>query len=153
MSIFTNCWCMRGSRKYCPRGSNFDNAFFSWREERWSKCHNMRANIECWLGSLVLFQGIGTSIAMKLYILWIFRGGAGPGPLSPLWIRPCRGQTHIVGIVHTYGVVQLWVSVALYKWSSEGWIVHSRYLCMQIMAVCDRFFQLIDLMESTKTDC
>ena len=48
----------------------------------------MMPNIECRLGSLVLFQGIGTSIAMKLYIFVNFRGGggggAGPGPLSPM---------------------------------------------------------------------
>ena len=29
---------------------------------------------ECWLGSLVNFQGIRTSIAKKPYILWFFRG-------------------------------------------------------------------------------
>ena len=44
-------------------------------------------NIECWLGSFVLFQGILTSIAKKPYILVIFMGG--PDPLFPLWIREC----------------------------------------------------------------
>ena len=31
-----------------------------------------RPNIECWLGSFVIFLGIGTSIAKKLYIFVIF---------------------------------------------------------------------------------
>ena len=44
-------------------------------------------NIECWLGSLVIFQGIRTSIAKKPYIFVIFRGGGGGGsgpPVPPL---------------------------------------------------------------------
>ena len=84
-----------------PRGSNFDNVFD----------HNKRViigppgkrhlngvslasrwclNIECWLGSFVIFLGIRTSIAQTLYIFVIFQGGrGGPDPLSPLWVRPC----------------------------------------------------------------
>ena len=47
-------------------------------------------NNECWLGSFVIFQGIGTSIAKKPYIIVIFQGGWGSDPLSPpLWIGPC----------------------------------------------------------------
>ena len=45
-------------------------------------------NIECWLGSFVIFKLIRTSIAMKPYIFVIYTGGGGPDPLSPLWIRP-----------------------------------------------------------------
>ena len=50
-------------------------------------------NIECWLGSLVIFQGIRTSITKKSYIFVIFRGGGGPDPLSPplricTWLKP-----------------------------------------------------------------
>ena len=40
-------------------------------------------NIECWLGSLVIFQGIQTSIARKPYIFVVFQGGSGP-PVPPL---------------------------------------------------------------------
>ena len=96
---------MRGSRKFCQRGSKFDNVFFSWWGDRGSKCHYKWAtidppakhhlngvllagrwwtNIECWLGSFVIFQGILTSIAKKPYIFFIFQGD--PDPLSPLWI-------------------------------------------------------------------
>ena len=39
-------------------------------------------NIENWLGSFVIFQGIWTSIAKKPYILWFFDGWG-----VPLWIR------------------------------------------------------------------
>ena len=35
----------------------------------------MMANIECWLGSFVIFQGIRTSIGRKHYIFVIFQGG------------------------------------------------------------------------------
>ena len=38
-------------------------------------------NIECWLGSFVIFQGVRTSIAKKPYIFVIFQGGQ--DPLSP----------------------------------------------------------------------
>ena len=99
-----------GSRKFCQRGSAFDNVFFlSWWAERWSKYHNKRTNIgvpakrhlngvslsyrrwpniECWLGNLVFFQGKWTSIARKPYSFMIFQGG-GCRPLYPLWLHPC----------------------------------------------------------------
>ena len=43
-------------------------------------------NIEYWLGSFLIFQGIPTSIAKKPSIFVIFQGGGGGGPdsLSPL---------------------------------------------------------------------
>ena len=49
-------------------------------------------NIECWLGSFVIFQGIRTSITKKTYIfvVFFFRGVGGLNPLSPLWIRTCQ---------------------------------------------------------------
>ena len=49
-------------------------------------------NIECWLGSFVIFKGIETSIAKKPNISVIFQGGGGPDPLSPLWTRPWYDQ-------------------------------------------------------------
>ena len=42
-----------------------------------------RPNIECWLGSFVIFQGIRTSIAKKTYIFVIFRGTGPPAPPPP----------------------------------------------------------------------
>ena len=45
-------------------------------------------NIECWFGSHLIFQGIGTSIARKPYIFVIFQGGSGPPVPPPL------GSTH-----------------------------------------------------------
>ena len=42
-------------------------------------------NIECWLGSFMIIQGILTSIAKKPYIFVIFQaGGEVPDPLPPL---------------------------------------------------------------------
>ena len=76
---------MHRSRKFCQRGSNFDSFFLVYKG---SEYHYRQAiicqwwpNIECWLGSFVIFQGIWTSIAKKPYIFVIFQGG--PDPLSP----------------------------------------------------------------------
>ena len=38
-------------------------------------------NIECWIGSFVIFKGTRTSIAKKPYIFVIYQGGYGP-PVS-----------------------------------------------------------------------
>ena len=86
--------------------------FFSWWWYKGSKCRFKLAiirppakrhlngvslacrwwpNIECYLGSLVPFQGIRTSIAMKPYIFVIFQGVL--IPFHPLWIHPCLGPT------------------------------------------------------------
>ena len=50
-------------------------------------------NIECWLGSFVIFQGMRTSIAQKPYIFVIFQGGGGSGPsvthLDPPMYHAC----------------------------------------------------------------
>ena len=43
----------------------------------------MMANIECWLGSFVIFKGIQASIAKKFYIFVIFQGGGGVGVRTP----------------------------------------------------------------------
>ena len=72
--------------------------FFFLYNEGWEKYHHKRAingppakrhlngvslacwwwpNIERWLGSLVIFQGIWTRIAKKPYIFVIFQGGGG----------------------------------------------------------------------------
>ena len=44
-------------------------------------------NIECWISSFVIFQGIQASIATKPFIFVIFQRGGGGGGRSPLWIR------------------------------------------------------------------
>ena len=72
------------------RGSNF----FLMRGERiqiaLKACHHRSdsetpcINIECWLGSFVIFQGIRASIAEKPYIFVIFQGWGVPDPLPPL---------------------------------------------------------------------
>ena len=113
--VYTNLE-LRGARKFCQRGSNFDVVccFFV----RFlgligvggggSKYYYKRAiigppvqhhlnglllacrwwpNIECWLGRF--FHGIQTSIAMKPYIFVIFQRGSGSTVPPPLWIRAC----------------------------------------------------------------
>ena len=49
--------------------------------------------IECWLGSLVIFRGSRSILLGNSIFLWCFRGGGGPDPLSPLWIRPFASIT------------------------------------------------------------
>ena len=91
---------IHGSRKFCQRGSNFDNSFslffvFSFWGKRGSKYHYQQTggpsrpaggllacwwwpNIECWPGSFVIFRGPWP------VLLRIFRGSRLP---APLWIR------------------------------------------------------------------
>ena len=57
----------------------------------------MMANMECWLGSFVIFQGIPTSIAKKPYSLAIFRGG-GKDPPVPIQIPACLWWLHYIAI-------------------------------------------------------
>ena len=59
------------------------------------------SNIECWVGSFVIFLGIRTNIAKELYSFVIFQGG-GPD-LSPLWMRACLCS----GVSSTYEQVYL----------------------------------------------
>ena len=98
---------MQRSRKLCQRGSKFDVFFFScWGERgskylcKWAiihppaKCHlngvclvcRWCPNIECWLGSFVIFQGVRTSIAKKPYNFVIFQEE--PRPSVPPLDRP-----------------------------------------------------------------
>ena len=62
--------CMRGSRKFYQRGSNFDNVFFSFLVDEGRADPNTGTTIsgllstcrwcpyiKCWLGSFVIFQG------------------------------------------------------------------------------------------------
>ena len=53
------------------------------------------ANIECWLGSFVIFVnflGIKTNIAKKPYTFCYFSGGGGGGPETPapIWVCACH---------------------------------------------------------------
>ena len=66
---------MLGSRKIFQRVSKFFLNGVSPAGPWWP-------NIECWLGSFVIFQGIRTSIAKKPYIFVIFQGGGGQDGLS-----------------------------------------------------------------------
>ena len=98
-------YVMRGSGKFCQRGSNYDKVFFSFMRggggriqipllaghqrpacETPFNAFRWRAddsNMECWLGSFLIFQGISTSIAKEPYIFVIFQGRGGGGPLAP----------------------------------------------------------------------
>ena len=80
------------SRKFCQRGSNFDNVFFFYHYYKYLVDEGREdPNIECLVA--LKFKGIRTSIAGKPYLfLRFFRGGGGrPDPLTPplLWIRVC----------------------------------------------------------------
>ena len=55
-------------------------------------------NIECWLGSFVIFQGIRTSAAEKPYSVVIFRGGGGGGVPTPC--PPLSGSAY--AFLHDY---------------------------------------------------
>ena len=119
MSSCVYVCCIRGSRKFSQRGSNFDNFFNLMRGEgiqipllyvgnhwpaselpfKWLSlaCQGW-PNIECWL---VIFQGIRTSIAKKPYIFVIFQVGSGPhvplsGSAHQLYIYKCTRLEFII---------------------------------------------------------
>ena len=87
---------MRGSRKFCQRGSEVDNFFLvdegiedpnttingpSSARQR----NAIEMAFRCrWLCSFVIFQGIRTSIAKIHYIFVIFQRGSGPPVPPPL---------------------------------------------------------------------
>ena len=94
---------MCGSRQFCQRGSNYGNLFLSLffvhggegeNESNATVCGSSSTrlrnaiNIDCWLCSFVIFQGIQTSIAKKPYICDFSSGGPKPHVHS-LWIRAC----------------------------------------------------------------
>ena len=94
---------MRGSRKFCQRGSNSDNVLFriapkvvlinaKWHQ-KWAIIGPPRKrhlnvslvgrwwpNIEFWFGSFAIFQGIWPIIAKKPYTFLVFMG------VQTLWI-------------------------------------------------------------------
>ena len=49
----------------------------------------MVSELECWLSSFKIFQGIRTSIAKNPYIFVFLGEGGGPDTLSPFWIHGC----------------------------------------------------------------
>ena len=107
---------MRGSRELCQRGSKFDNVVLVDEGDRGSKYRYKWAiigptakrhlngvslagrwwpDIKFWLGSFVIFQGAGTSIAKKPYMFVIFQGVWTPcPPLDP----PMNFTPNLVGV-------------------------------------------------------
>ena len=107
--------CQRGSIRFCQRGSNSTLTtfffFFVGREDPNNTTKRRPSssrqtitflngvslagrswpNIDCWLGSFVIFQGIRTSIAKEPYSIVIFRGGGErryPYPCPPPHLDP-----------------------------------------------------------------
>ena len=96
------CIIMRESSKFCQRGSNFDNVFFSWWEEGGPKYHYKRTilgppakrlraddgpTLNAGLVALYFFRGSGPVLLRNPIFFIFFSGGeGGPDPLSPLWI-------------------------------------------------------------------
>ena len=108
---------LRGSRKFCERGSDTDNFFLYYFitllvEKSGVKYHykgiivgppakrhfngvslacRWWPNMECWFGSFAIFQGSGPVLPWDPIFLWFFRGGGGPDPLPP---PPTTGSAH-----------------------------------------------------------
>ena len=78
--------CMRGYRKFCQRGSKFDNGVLWW--DRGSKYHyKWWPNVAAGLVALWFFRGSGPVLLRNPIFLWIFRGG-GSGPSRVSLHRP-----------------------------------------------------------------
>ena len=101
-----------GSRKFCQRGSNFENVFFFLSlmgggmiqipllsGHHWpapaklgvSLACRLWPNIECWLGSFTVLRASGPVLLKKTYIFVIFQVGGGGGP-DPC---PLSGSGHV----------------------------------------------------------
>ena len=86
---------MCGSRKFCQALTTFFIFLvYEGREDPSTTLNGVSLacrwwpNIEFWLGSFVIFQGIWTNIAKKPYIfLWFFGGGGRIPSPPPHWIR------------------------------------------------------------------
>ena len=86
---------MRGSRKFCQRGSNFDDVFVldEAREDPNTTIVGaiigppakpmMAQYIDCWLGGFVIFRGSET-VLLRDPIFFSFSRGGGPNHLFPL---------------------------------------------------------------------
>ena len=134
-----------GSRKFCKRGPNLTTFFFyfilSWWGERGSKYHCQRAitgppakrhwngvsmacrwwlNIECWLCSFVIFQGIWTNIVKKPYIFVIFRGCPDPPAPTPMTVPSIRAENAL------YRLVRFWL---------QFWYKHTRKCYTLVIAL------------------
>ena len=99
---------MRGSRKFCQRGFNSGKVFFNEGKEDANSTEKRAIiglpgkrhlngvllacqwwpNIECWLGSFVIFRGSGCVLLKIPIFLWFFfcGGGGGVQTQSLLWI-------------------------------------------------------------------
>ena len=64
-------------------------------------------DIECWLGSFVIFQGIRTTIAKKSYIFVIFKGVGGPDCLSPPPLDPLMNKVKGSKEVNEYDICEM----------------------------------------------
>ena len=146
---------MHGSRQFRQRESNSDNVFL-WGERGSKKraiigpqakrhltiigppakrhlngvslAGRRWPNMECWLCSFVIFQGIRTSIDKKPFIFVIFQGAPGP---FPLWMRTWRLprliwvftlRTHFVSCVMSWLVSKL-LSVILFIQGIKRWSI------------------------------
>ena len=78
-TLFLNWWVDPNTTEIGP--SSARQRTVSLACQRWP-------NIECWLGSFVIFRGSGTVWYGTLYFC-VFSGGPGP-PVPPLWIHACN---------------------------------------------------------------
>ena len=113
---------IRKSRKFCQKGSKFDNVCGDSRSNyRNNMGHNqpasetaggqMLARYMYWMLALI-FQGIRTSIAKKRYILWFFGEGGGPHTIPPL--DPPMKRL----LICKYDKTQTWLILGRKHWAS-----------------------------------
>ena len=83
---------MPRSRKFCQCGGVQRirlSLFFLFLVDEGRVADRWRPDIECWLGSFVIFLVISTSIAKEPYSFVIFQGVGSWPPALRLWIRAC----------------------------------------------------------------
>ena len=108
---------MRGSRKFCQRGSSSDNVFMRGEmiQIALTACHHRPVSkrhlngvslagrwwpyIEFWLGSFVIFQGIRTSIAIKNPIFLRVFSGSRPHAHPSGSAHNCKTRKNIKNVI------------------------------------------------------
>ena len=143
---------MRGSRKFCQRGPNFENLFFSLMSRRRNKILLLKRSIigppakrrlngvsqacrwclyiESWLGSFVILRGSGPVLLKKLYFCDFPGGGSDPLHPPPPSLEP-RMDCTCYCFPFLYGIRLACLSIftailySLTELDEFNWIIHS----------------------------
>ena len=147
-----------GARKFCQRGSNFDNFFFNLIREEGSKydyfwgaiigppanrhlngvslAGRWWPNNECWLGSFVIFRGLGSVLLRDPIFLWF-------STPPPFWsAHGVHKLQHSTTLERTTCQPPAPCAAYAYTWRLSLWLSYQQ-------TVCETHFLQISVSSST----